>query len=201
MVATAGLPGYELCAPVVSVEFTGTDYDIQLDEACIGDPGDALPEPIYFTVPVDLGPLSAGTHRVRFLGTGGRVLASKTVRVRPAGACVPSSTTLCLQGGRFAVRAMWGTATEQGPARGVQDTPDSGSFTFFDADNVELVVKVLDACNTSFASYWVFATGLTNLRVNLEVEDTLNGVTWSYFNERGLDFQPVLATRALPTCP
>lgn len=61
------------------------------------------------------------------------------------------------------------------PARAtpVQLTGDTGYFWFFNASNVELVVKVLDACH--FGRFWVFAGGLTNVDVDLTVTDTATG--------------------------
>ena len=54
---------------------------------------------------------------------------------------------LLLHGGRFRVGATWRTfAGDQGPAMPVALTDESGYFWFFAPDNVELVVKVLDAC-------------------------------------------------------
>ena len=63
----------------------------------------------------------------------------------PATTCVADSTTLCLNNGRFRVTAEWRTRDgANGPGRGVALTPDSGYFWFFDAANVEVVVKVLE---------------------------------------------------------
>lgn len=100
------------------------------------------------------------------------------VRVDPPGAvstCTPDGTTLCLNGGRYSVSAQWETRSgAQGAGHAVELSPDTGYFWFFDANNVELVVKVLDACAFS-NRYWVFAGGLTDVRVVLQVTDTLTG--------------------------
>lgn len=50
-------------------------------------------------------------------------------------------------------------------------TGDSGYFWFFEEDNVEVVVKVLDGCSANGMS-WVFAAGLTNAETRLTVTDT-----------------------------
>ena len=50
-------------------------------------------------------------------------------------------------------------------------TDDSGYLWFFDADNIELIVKVLDGCGVN-NRYWVFAGGLTNVEVDIIVTDT-----------------------------
>jgi membrane-associated phospholipid phosphatase len=116
-----------------------------------------------------------------------------------AGTCVPNSTTLCLAGGRFKVEANWQTKSAHGPASAVVLGGDSGSFWFFDADNTELTVKVLDAC-VGFNRYWVFASGLTNVEVLIKVTDTQTHHVRQYFNPQGKPFAPIQDTNAFATC-
>jgi hypothetical protein len=116
--------------------------------------------------------------------------------------CAPSATTLCLNGGRFAVSAAWRTglgSSGAGQADGLTD--DTGTFTFFNPDNVELTVKLLDACTPPFDRFWVFASGLTNVEVVLTVSDTETGRVRRYFNPMGKPFAPVQDTDAFATCP
>jgi len=115
--------------------------------------------------------------------------------------CVPDANTLCLSGGRYRVTTEWRRADGTvGPGRGVELTPDTGYFWFFDPSNIEMVVKVLNAC--SFASHvWVFAGGLTNVMVALTVTDTQTGAVKTYINPQGTAFQPVQDTSAFATCP
>jgi CSLREA domain-containing protein len=115
-------------------------------------------------------------------------------------ACVAGGGTLCLSNGRFQVTAAWQTTTASGAAQGVTLTGDSGYFWFFDAGNVELTVKVLDACPVN-QRYWVFAAGLTNVKVTLTVTDTVSGLTKTYLNPQGQTFRAVLDTGAFATCP
>jgi hypothetical protein len=116
--------------------------------------------------------------------------------------CTPSATRLCLNGGRFAVEASWQTNQgASGAANAVPLTPDTGYFTFFDPDNVELVVKVLNACAPPFHRYWVFAAGLTNVQVDLQVIDLETGTVSSYNNPLSTPFEPILDTQAFATCP
>ncbi|MEM7482199.1 MAG: carboxypeptidase-like regulatory domain-containing protein [Acidobacteriota bacterium] len=114
------------------------------------------------------------------------------------GNCTPSPNRLCLQGGRFAVEADWETLSgDSGLAGAVELTPESGYFWFFDQENVELLVKVLDACNLDpFYSYWVFSTGLTNVEVLIRVTDTATGEMMEYENPQGTAFQPRFDTGA-----
>jgi hypothetical protein len=85
-----------------------------------------------------------------------------------------------------------------GHAEGI--TGDSGYFYFFDEGNVEVVVKVLDACQV-YGKYWVFASGLTNLEVEIVVTDTANGTKKTYTNPLFVPFAPVLDLSTFATCP
>ncbi len=121
----------------------------------------------------------------------------------PAGGagCTPSPTKLCLGNGRFAVDVAWRTPQGQkGAGQGGKLTDRSGYFWFFDADNVELTLKVLDACS-AYGRYWVFLSGMTNVAVTVDVRDTLSGVERTYRNDAGKVFQSVQDTDAFATCP
>jgi len=116
--------------------------------------------------------------------------------------CVADAKTLCLQQGRFEVTTQW--ATTQGTSgtgdAGDLGLTDTGYFTFFNVNNVEMVVKVLNAC--SFADrYWVFAGGLTNVEVELVVRDSETGLVKVYENPQSTPFQPIQDTGAFATCP
>ncbi len=117
------------------------------------------------------------------------------------GTCAAGATTLCLQNGRFQVRASWqtaGGAAGQGQAAAI--TADTGSFWFFAATNLELVVKVLNGCGLN-SHYWVFAGGLTDVSVVLTVTDTANGSVRTYLNPQGRAFQPIQDAGAFAACP
>lgn len=115
--------------------------------------------------------------------------------------CTQNATTICLNGGRFQVRATFQTASGQaGNAQAVKLTDDSGYFTFFSASNVELIVKVLNGCSLN-SRYWVFAAGLTNVRVDLTVTDTSTGTSKPYINPLNRPFPPIQDTAAFATCP
>jgi hypothetical protein len=118
-----------------------------------------------------------------------------------AGACIASSSAMCLNNGRFRVEATFLTPQGQtGPAQGVKLTDDSGYMWFFNASNIELVVKVLNGCGVN-NRYWVFAGGLTNVRVVLRVTDTQTGELKRYVNPQGAAFQPIQDTLAFASCP
>ncbi len=116
--------------------------------------------------------------------------------------CQSDDSTICLNGGRFSVTADW---TKQdgstGSGHAIKLTGDSGYFWFFNADNIELVVKVLNGCGIDNA-YWVFAAGLTNVQVVLNVKDEQTGVIYTNTNPQGVAFVPVQNTNAFPnSCP
>ena len=115
--------------------------------------------------------------------------------------CTPTDNTLCLNQGRFSVTTTWQTENAASSGTAVRLTDESGYFWFFDPDNIEVVTKVLDACASSFESFWVFAAGLTNVGVTTTVTDTVSGSVKVYRNERGNPFSPVQDTSAFATCP
>ncbi|MEM7352761.1 MAG: hypothetical protein AAF657_18345, partial [Acidobacteriota bacterium] len=114
----------------------------------------------------------------------------------PAAAqCVSDPTILCLNESRFRLEARWTTPSgASGEARAEKLNTDSGYFWFFDPDNVELAVKVLDACGAPEPCYWVFAGGMTNVEVELVVIDTLTGQRETYRNPQGQNFRPIFDT-------
>jgi len=121
------------------------------------------------------------------------------------GPCVEGTTTLCLTGGRFRVETRWRTpqgGTGLGMARPLTD--DTGTFWFFNPENLEVVVKVIDACIDPFDRFWVFAGGLTNVEVTLTVTDTESSgpaAVREYRNPLRTPFTPIQDTDAFRTCP
>jgi hypothetical protein len=117
--------------------------------------------------------------------------------------CTPDDFTLCFNEGRFRVTADF-QLTPAGPsmrAHAVPLTDQSGGFWFFDASNIELIVKLLNGCQAPFNTYWVFVAGLTNVGVVITAVDLPSGTTQRYTNEIGSPFVPVQDTHAFNTCP
>jgi choice-of-anchor B domain-containing protein len=114
--------------------------------------------------------------------------ASATLEVTSAaapGACAPGPTTACLQQGRFRLEVAWrdGEGIER-PATIEPLGEETAQVWFFGPDNVELLVKVLDA--TAFArSYWVFYGALSDLAYTVTVTDTATGRVRRYANPAG----------------
>jgi len=119
-----------------------------------------------------------------------------------APAAAPSAAgSLLLENGRFQVDVTWTTAQGQtGAGQGVSLTSDTGYFWFFDPTNVEMVIKVLDACSLN-DKFWVFAGGLTNVKVAITVTDTKTHTVKTYSNAQGVQFKPIQDTAAFATCP
>ncbi len=109
-----------------------------------------------------------------------------TARKAAAAPCVPSATRLCLQGGRFAVEADW--RDFQGNTGKGMAVPlpggDTGYFWFFEADNVEVVLKVLDGRPLT-GKFWVFYGALSSVQYTLTVTDTETGQVKKYENPSG----------------
>ncbi len=118
------------------------------------------------------------------------------------GPCVPGPTSLCLHNGRFRVEARWQTPDgRRGLGQAQALTRETGYFWFFNADNVEVTIKVLAGCFDPFNHYWVFAAGMTNVQVSLTVADTTSRQLKRYESPLGQPFAPIQDTRAFATCP
>ena len=105
---------------------------------------------------------------------------------------------LCL--GSFEVEVEWeaGDGTT-GSGAAERLTGRSGDFWFFEPDNVEMVVKVLDGCALN-GHLWVFAAGLTDLQVTMTVRDLSSGKVRNWSNPRGTPFEPILDKEAFASC-
>jgi hypothetical protein len=99
--------------------------------------------------------------------------------------CQPGAQRLCLNGGRFGVEVAWKDFqghTGQGTA--VPLSGDTGTFWFFDAANVELVVKALDGRPVN-GHFWLFYGALSNVEYTVTVTDSQTGTKRTYTNPSG----------------
>ncbi len=152
-----------------------------------------------FTVPATFTRGSMQIWVGRGAGQNQYMLGAMKV-VAASSACTPSATAMCLDGGRFLVTADWLKSDgENGHGNAVPLTADTGYFWFFSPSNVEMVVKVLDACAVN-SHQWVFAGGLTNVAVTFNVRDTQTGALKTYQNPQGTAFAPIQDTGAF-ACP
>lgn len=124
--------------------------------------------------------------------------------VNPAGPCPASATdVLCLEDERFAVRSRWrtqfGTRDKAPKVQGVK-SDDSGLFYFFDDQNWEMLLKVIDGCPVN-NRFWVFSAATTNVELTITVTDTQEQEVRTYFNPLGTPAAPIQDTNAFATCP
>ncbi len=112
-----------------------------------------------------------------------------------------AGTDLNLQGGRFRVSAEWRTADgASGAAQALPLTGEAGLFWFFSPGNVELVVKVLNACVAPYDRFWFHAAGLTDVEVEILVVDTWTGQSKTYLRPLGQRFAPIADTSTFGAC-
>jgi subtilisin family serine protease len=213
-VSPAGLVSYDnlytfegSAGQQVSAALTSSTFDTSLSllapdgsvaATAAAVPGTARDSGLTFTL------TASGTWTIRAssywpASTGSYEIAAATGAVAPL--CARTATSLCLEDRRFVATATWekpGGATGAGAA--IPLTGDTGAFWFFDPSNVEAIVKVLDACGVN-GSHWVFASGLTNVKVTLVVTDTVTQVTKLYENPANTAFTPIQDTSAFPACP
>ncbi len=99
--------------------------------------------------------------------------------------CALDETQLCL-GGRFQaeVRFTDPRVGQQGVARAIPLTSDTGAFWFFGEENAELVLKVLDG-RTVNGHFWIYYGALSDVQYTITVTDTLTNQTKTYNNPRG----------------
>jgi photosystem II stability/assembly factor-like uncharacterized protein len=111
--------------------------------------------------------------------------------------CVSAQASLCLLG-RFQVEVNWQDG--RGNAKSGKTLPLSdvtGAFWFFQPDNLELAVKVLDGRRVN-GHFWVFYGALSTVSYELVVTDTVTGQVSRYQNPAGR-LASVGDTRAFPT--
>jgi hypothetical protein len=147
-------------------------------------------------------PAGAGTSAAAIsAATAAAAAATTSALTAAASAAAASPTTLSLEGGRYQVDVVWTTPQGQtGSGQPVALTDDTGYFWFFNSANVEMVIKVLDACALNH-NFWVFAGGLTNVKVAITVTDTKTHTVKHYSNAQGVQFKPIQDTSAFATCP
>jgi hypothetical protein len=153
-----------------------------------------------------VGPLPAGEYEVRFFEYAQEPrprLHRQTLIVYDADECVPSDTVLCLQDGRFRVEVDWKdfqNNTGPGHAIPLAGRDDSGLFWYFSKENIELTVKILNACDVvgDGGSWWVFLSSGSTVEYAVTVTDIKTHRTKTYTNDRGEAAPLVADTSAFP---
>ena len=116
--------------------------------------------------------------------------------------CRTDGDTLCLASERFRIDLDWvDFVGERGRGRVVQEqTDDSGLLWFFQPDNWEMLVKIVDGCGFN-GHHWVFAAATTNVGYRLTVTDTESGEIRTYDNPVGTLAPAISDITAFATCP
>ena len=117
----------------------------------------------------------------------------------PAGTCAADANTRCLGDSRYSVAVDW-WAPDGTAGKGVVapvGTNDSGLFSFFEPNNWEILVKVLDGCALN-GHVWVYGASTTDLGYAIRVSDTATGAAKLYRNEQGTPAPAIADATAFP---
>lgn len=156
-----------------------------------------------------LDPATFYLFRVRAAGGGATNSAfsneAGTATLGLIAPCVAGAEALCLNNGRFHIDLDWrvpGGTAGAGQAVPLPFAPDSGLFYFFSSSNLEMLIKVLNACVPPLGNkYWVFFSATTNVEFAVVVTDTQTGKTRGYYNPLSRPAPPVQDVSAFATCP
>ena len=148
------------------------------------------------TTTADITGLTPGERydfRVRSFNGGGRSPSNPVTIVLPSTDftdCVPTAPLITFAHGytvSMCVEYLKGgvgpIVKEDAKDYGLESR-ESGILYFFDRDNAEVLVKVLDACVVN-GFRWVFVAPVTDLAFNLYVDETATGERWTHRNPRG----------------
>lgn len=129
------------------------------------------------------------------------IVARRFVLVPPGAGCAESSAALCLGAERFRISVEWRDYQgRRGAGHAYPLTGDSGLFWFFSEANLEMLVKVVNACG-GFSRHWVYAGATTDVEYTLTATDTATGRSRSYFNPLGRRAAAITDSDAFATCP
>ena len=186
--------GYE-----IRVRDTATD-DVRVYRNEPGRPAPAITDGKAFRGACGAGVAAVLAFPSRGLpGTPGVELAPVPLVGESDSGCVTNGTSLCLADSRFEVTVDWSTAGGgEGPAKVVPSgTNNSGLFYFFEPNNWEMLIKVLDGCAIN-GHYWVYSAAATDLGLDIAVTDTATGSTWTYEKEPGPPAPAITESEAFP---
>ncbi len=140
-----------------------------------------------------------GDHRCRRLRHLRRFSGAR--RALPAHRPPLEENPVLTLNGRFQLRVSWTDHQgHQGQATSLKETgavSQSGLFWFFDRENWEMQVKVLDGCAIN-GHHWVLGAATTDVGYQLQVFDPVSGRTNSYGNTPGHASPAILDLEAFP---
>ncbi|MCP3962092.1 MAG: PKD domain-containing protein [bacterium] len=145
---------------------------------------------------------ASGTYTVSLTVTRDATIDTLSVDLEVAErTCANETEGLCLNRDRYHAEVEWIDFLDQtGTATAVPlVSDDSGVFWFFDGNNWEMLVKVLDGCDFN-SHVWVFAATTTDVGYILRVTDTHTGNVREYLNELGTSAPAITDTEAFEDC-
>ncbi|HYK42600.1 MAG TPA: hypothetical protein VE007_09425 [Thermoanaerobaculia bacterium] len=167
---------------------TGPDGNLWFTESGLDRVGRITPAGVVTEYPVTPGAspneITAGAGGVWFSEFNGDRIGR--VSLGPGTPCGTDPFSLCLNGARFEARIAWSVPSQgtSGQGHPIGLTTDTGAYWFFTANNIEVVVKVVDG-RAFNGKYWVFVGALTDVQYTLTVRDTLTGAVKTYTHPAG----------------
>lgn len=114
-------------------------------------------------------------------------------------ACRPTVAPLTLEGDIKVSLCYQAPNGDMDDASAVYRSDNSGLLYFFEPDNAEVFVKVLDGCGIN-RHRWVYVAPLTDVAFNMYINDGRNP-TWTYFNKAGDQGEIRANLMAFPCAP
>ena len=127
---------------------------------CVATP---IPRPLYQTL--EIGPLPAGRHFAELRAEGDFLFWRELFEVSEAAARLDLG-----EDDRFQVSVQWSNPRDgsSGSGQARRLARDSGAFSFFSPDNLEVTVKILDGRAVN-GHWWVFLASMTDLELKVTV--------------------------------
>ena len=142
-------------------------------------------------------PNTTSSARTGTISVGNR---THSVQQGRASNCPADGDTLCLNSDRFRVEVTWRNyANQTGSGQAVPFRNDSGLFWFFGPSNIEMLIKVINACGFN-QRYWVYAAATTDVEYTLTVTDTVANTSRQYYNTLGNRAAAITDSSAFATC-
>ncbi|HVS12339.1 MAG TPA: alpha/beta fold hydrolase [Thermoanaerobaculia bacterium] len=132
---------------------------------------------------------------------GFQFMVANSRPIESGGTCESTDNQLCVLGGRFRITVSYADAEGGFGAGHVanQRSDGSGLFWFFNEQNWEMLVKVLDGCHFN-QHFWVLMAASTDLGYTVTVTDLATGEAKTYGNQPGTASPAVVDLDAFPTC-
>ena len=136
---------------------------------------------------IDIPSPQGGVYKIAMVAAAPYSGVTLLVTVTPAGGCAAGPANLCLLGNRFRVEVSWlnqHSGNAPGVGKPLPGTDQTGYFWFFNQENTELVVKMVDGRSNN-GHFWFFHGGLSDVDYTITVTDTSTGAKRTYRNLPG----------------